>query len=206
MTKVKICGISDAVGFDATVQVGADYVGFVFFARSPRNVAAADAARLSARHSGGPKRVGLIVDATDDEIAAILAELPLDILQLHTDAARARHVRARFGLPVWRAVGVSARDDLPHDMDGADALLLDAKAPSGATRPGGNAAVFDWSIPAEWQAPGPWVLAGGLTPGNVAQAVRQTGALCVDVSSGVESAPGRKDASLIRAFVAAARS
>ncbi len=205
MTKVKICGINDAAGFDATVQAGADYVGFVFFARSPRNVAAADAARLSARHAGGPQRVGLIVDASDEEIAAILAELPLDILQLHTDAARARHVRARFGLPVWWAVGVSAPDDLPRDMDGADTLLLDAKAPLGATRPGGNAAVFDWSILAEWQAPGPWVLAGGLNPGNVAEAVRRTGAPCVDVSSGVESAPGVKDPARIGAFVAAAR-
>ncbi len=203
--RVKICGLNEPVGFDAAVAAGADYVAFNFFPASPRAVTPAQAGALSARHAGGPLRVGLFVKPTDDEVAAALACVDLDILQLYAEPERVRALRARFGRKVWRAHGVSGVADLPATNDGADALLIEANPPAGATRPGGNAVSFDWSVMAGWRAPGDWVLAGGLTPGNVAAAIAATGAPCVDVSSGVERAKGVKDAGLIRAFVAAAR-
>ena len=195
---------------DAAAEAGADWIGFVFFPPSPRYVTPAQAASLSARAPasdprGAPQRVGLFVDPTDAEIDAALAALTLDALQLYVDAQRAAAVRARFGVPVWRAVGVALAGDLPVALQGSDALLLDAKAPAATSRPGGNAQAFDWSLLAGWTAPGPWILAGGLTPANVAAAVRASGAAAVDVSSGVERAPGVKDPDLIRAFIAAAR-
>jgi phosphoribosylanthranilate isomerase len=114
-------------------------------------------------------------------------------------------LRARFGVPVWRAVGVAGQGDLPAGADGADGFVVEPKPPRGATRPGGNAVALDWSMLAGWRAPAPWLLAGGLSPDNVAEAIAASGAAAVDVSSGVESRPGVKDAALIRAFVAAAR-
>jgi len=137
-------------------------------------------------------------------VAEVLAGVRLDILQVH-GAMDPAALRARFGRPVWRAAGVSTAADLPGEMAGADALLLDAKPPKDATRPGGNAVPFDWGVVRDWVAPGPWLLAGGLTVANVAGAIRVTGAPAVDVSSGVEIAPGLKDAELIRAFVAKVR-
>jgi len=207
--RVKICGVNSPAALDAAVAAGADWIGFVFFPLSPRALTAEEAASLSARapapDRGGPRRVGLFVDPTEAVVAAALGALRLDILQLHADASRVVALRARFGLPVWRALGVASAADLPMRMDGADAFLLDAKPPPTAARPGGNAQAFDWSALAGWVAPGPWVLAGGLTPENVAGAVRATGASAVDVSSGVERAPGVKDPALIRAFIHAAR-
>jgi phosphoribosylanthranilate isomerase len=205
MTRVKICGVNSAVAFDTAVAAGADWIGFVFFERSPRFITPAQAAHLSARHAGGPPRVGLFVDPTDEAIARTLDDVALDILQLHAPPARIAALRARFALPVWRAVGVAERIDLPESAEGADALLIDAKAPKEATRPGGNARSFDWRLLDGWQPRYPWLLAGGLTPANVAEAVRISGAPAVDVSSGVESAPGVKDPALIHDFVAAAR-
>jgi phosphoribosylanthranilate isomerase len=205
MTEVKICGVNDAAAFDTAVAAGADFVGFNFFPASPRCVTPAQAAALSSRHAGGPRRVGLFVAPEADEVAAVLAVLKLDALQLYVPAERAAELGAHFGLPVWRAVGIAARADLPHDAGGADRLLIEAKAPAEARHPGGNAVAFDWSLLSGWTAPCPWVLAGGLTPGNVATAIRATGAPAVDVSSGVERAPGVKDPALIRAFIAAAR-
>jgi phosphoribosylanthranilate isomerase len=201
---VKICGINSFAALDAAVDAGADFIGFVFFHRSPRFLTPAAAARLAGDAPGGPARVGLFVDPTEDAIAGALAEVELHALQLYGrfDAAA---LRARFGLPVWRAVGVAGAADLPADCGGADRLLMEAKAPPGATRPGGNALAFDWSLLRFWRAPCPWLLAGGLTPENVATAIRATGAPGVDVSSGVETAPGVKDAARIRAFIAAAR-
>lgn len=137
-------------------------------------------------------------------IAEVLDAIPLDVLQVN-GAVDPAALRARFGRTVWRAMGVASPSDLPRETGGADALLLDAKPPKDATRPGGNAAPFDWGIMRGWTAPGPWLLAGGLTVANVAAAVRVTGATAVDVSSGVESAPGVKDPELIRAFVAEVR-
>ena len=199
--RVKICGINDPVAFDAAVKGGADWIGFVFFAASPRHVTPARAAELSARSPGGPPRVGLFVDPTEAAIGAALDEIRLDILQLYGAPERIPALRARFGLPVWRARGVAVASDLPADTGGADAWLIEAMPPADATRPGGNAVSFDWTILRGWQAPGPWLLAGGLDPDNVAEAIRVTGACAVDVSSGVERTRGVKDPELVRAFI-----
>jgi phosphoribosylanthranilate isomerase len=203
--RVKICGVNSQTAFDTAVAARADWVGFVFFPRSPRVVTPAAAAALSARHDGGPARVGLFVAPTDAEIADVLGIVRLDLLQLYVDARRAAEVRARFGLPVVRAVGVTSPADLPTDAGGVDGLVIEPKPPDGATRPGGNALALDWSMLAAWRAPSPWLLAGGLTVDNVAAAISASGATAVDVSSGVESERGVKDPALIRAFVAAAR-
>jgi len=205
MTLVKICGINDAAGFDTAIEAGADWVGFVFFPPSPRAVTPEAAAALSGRVAGGPPWVGLFVDPTPAAIAAVLAAVRLDILQIYGAKDRLAAIKAEFGLPIWRAVGISSSADLPAAASGADRLLLEAKPPAGADRPGGNATTFDWSILRGWTAPAPWLLAGGLTPENVATAIRQTGAQAVDVSSGVESRKGIKDPALIRAFIAAAK-
>lgn len=214
MTRVKICGVNDAVGFDAAVAAGADMVGFVFFPASPRAVTPAQAAALSGRASSGsakgPERVGLFVDPDDALIAAVLAALPLDVIQLHGEEtlARAAAIRARFGLPVMKALGVAEPADLARLAEYApavDRFLLDAKPPPGASLPGGNASAFDWRLVAGAAIPRPWLLAGGLTPENVAEALRQSGAPGVDVSSGVERARGVKDPGRIARFVAAAR-
>jgi len=202
---VKICGIAEEAAFDAVIEAAADWVGFVFFPPSPRFVTPERAAALSARHVGGPLRVGLFVDPTEAAIAQALAHVRLDILQLYGRIADIGALRTRFGLELWRAVGIDQESDLPTDGRGADRLLIEAKPPPDATRPGGNAVSFDWRLLRGWRAPVPWVLAGGLTPDNVASAIRETGATAVDVSSGVEKAKGVKDPALIRAFVRNAR-
>jgi phosphoribosylanthranilate isomerase len=206
---VKICGVNDAAGMGAAASAGADLVGFVFFPASPRAVTPEGAAAIAAA-AEGPGRVGLFVDPTDSEIAAVLAVLPLDIIQLHGEEtpARCAELRARFGRPVMKALGIATRDDLAEVGRYAavvDRFLLDAKAPPGAPLPGGNAAPFDWSVVAGAAIPRPWLLAGGLTPANVAQAIRASGAPGVDVSSGVERARGVKDPARIAAFIEAAR-
>jgi phosphoribosylanthranilate isomerase len=205
MTKVKICGINDPVGFDTAVEAGADWVGFVFFPASPRYVTPETAAALSGRVADGPPRVGLFVEPTAAAIAHVLETVKLDVLQIYGARETLAAIRARLDRPIWRAVGIGGVADLPTDPMGADRLLLEAKPPAGADRPGGNATTFDWSVLRGWPAPAPWMLAGGLTPDNVATAIRQTGATAVDVSSGVESSKGVKDAALIRAFIAAAK-
>ncbi|MBW4092045.1 MAG: phosphoribosylanthranilate isomerase [Proteobacteria bacterium] len=200
--QVKICGITDPESLATAAEAGADWVGFVFFPPSPRALQPARAAALSAGLVGGPGRVGLFVDPTDAEVAVVLDALPLDALQVYATAERVAALRARFDRPVWRAIGVATASDLPAEA--ADRLVLEARPPATATRPGGNAIGFDWSVLRGWRAPVPWLLAGGLTPLTVAAAIRATGAPGVDVSSGVERAPGVKDPALIRAFVAAA--
>ena len=205
MTRVKVCGINSAEAMDAAVDAGADYVGFNFFPASPRFVTPAQAAALSNRRPGGPARVGLFVDPTDDDVAAVVAALTLDVLQIYGVPGRAASLRSTFGITTWAAVGVGGPSDLPLAAPGVDGLLIEAKAPLGAVLPGGNAQLFDWSILPGWTAPVPWMLAGGLTPGNVADAVRISGAPAVDVSSGVERSRGVKDPALIRAFVGNAR-
>lgn len=204
MAAVKICGVKDLAMLDAVAESGAEYAGLVFFPPSPRAVSVAVAGTLARRYPGGPVLVGLFVDPCDDEVAAVLDAVPLGALQVHAPRARAAALRVRFGVPVWHAVGVGGPGDLPADLVGVDQLLLDHKAPPEAMVPGGNASAFDWSVLRGWAAPGPWMLAGGLNPGNVAGAIRATGAVAVDVSSGVERMRGEKDAGLIRAFVAAA--
>jgi phosphoribosylanthranilate isomerase len=202
--RVKICGINDPVAFDAAIAAGADWVGFAFFPRSPRYVTPAQAEELSARAPGGPPRVGLFVDPTPEAIANALDTVRLDILQLY-GALDLPALRVRFGLPIWHAVGIASAADLPTVAGGADRLLMEAKPPPAATRPGGNATRFDWSLLHGWVAPAPWILAGGLTAYNVGEAIRGTRAEAVDVSSGVESRRGVKDPALIRAFIAEAR-
>ncbi|MBC7137636.1 MAG: phosphoribosylanthranilate isomerase [Defluviimonas sp.] len=208
-TRVKICGLTEAAHVDAAARAGAAYMGFVFFPRSPRHLTLPQAAALALRVPVGVARVGLVVDADDATLEAILREVPLDMLQLHghESPARVADLRARFGLPVMKAVGVADAADLAAIADHAgvaDQILIDAKPPKGTALPGGNGLAFDWRLIAgrAWQRP--WMLAGGLTPQNVAEAVRLTGARQVDVSSGVESAPGIKDPAAIAAFIAAA--
>jgi phosphoribosylanthranilate isomerase len=202
--QAKICGINDAAAFDTAISAGADWVGFNFFPPSPRYVAPAQAAALSARSPGGPSRVGLFVDPAPEAVATALDTVRLDILQVY-GAVDLAALRARFGLPIWRPIGVAMAADLPVAAGAADRLLIEAKPPPDATRPGGNAVRFDWSLLRGWHAPVPWILAGGLTADNVAEGVRITGAWAVDVSSGVERTPGAKDPALIRAFIANAR-
>ena len=208
--RVKICGLREEAHVAAAVEAGARYVGFVFFAKSPRNVTVGTAARLAATVPPGVAKVALVVDATDAELDAMVAAVPLDMLQLHGNESpdRVAGIRARFGLPVMKAVGIAGPEDVEKiALYGkvADQILVDAKAPKGAAVPGGNGLSFDWTLIARKYWPCPWMLAGGLTPDNVAEAIRLTGARQVDVSSGVELAPGVKDAGLIRAFVAAAQ-
>lgn len=202
--QVKICGINDPIAFDTAIAAGADWLGFNFFPPSPRYVSPKQAAALSARWPGGPKRVGLFVDPNDEAIDTVLATMRLDVLQLY-GAVDYNALRRRFGLEMWRAAGIASASDLPATAGGADRLLLEAKPPPEATRPGGNALSFDWTLLRGWRAPAPWILAGGLTAENVAEAIRVTGAQAVDVSSGVESARGVKDPALIRAFIANAK-
>jgi phosphoribosylanthranilate isomerase len=207
--RVKICGLTSPAAVDAAVAAGAAYAGFVFHPNSPRHLGHAAAAALAARVPPGVTRVGLAVDMDDAGLDAILAAVPLDMLQLHgrESPERVAEVRARTGLPVIKAVGIATEADLPlldEAARAADMLLVDARPPPGASLPGGNGLAFDWRLIAGRRWPVPWLLAGGLTPANVAAAVRLTGARAVDVSSGVESSPGVKDPERIRAFVAAA--
>jgi phosphoribosylanthranilate isomerase len=205
VTKVKICGINSPEAFDATVQAAADYLGFVFFPSSPRYVTPVEAALLSARAEGGPLRVGLFVNPGFDEIDAVLQSVSLDILQVYASPATVAALRDRFGRPVWRQLGVTSAADFPAANEHADGYVVEAKPPPGATRPGGNAVKADWALLSTFRPAKPWLLAGGLNPGNVAEAIAQTGAPGVDVSSGVETAPGKKSPELIRAFITAAR-
>ena len=205
MARVKICGVNSAEAFDAAADAGADWIGFVFFAGSPRHVTPAQAAALSARRDNGPARVGLFVDPEDGQIAAALAATRLDALQLYASPARVAEISARFGLPLWRAIGVGGRADLPAQAYPVQALLIEPRPPAGASRPGGNGLAMDWSMLSGWKPDYAWLLAGGLTPNNVATAIAETGATAVDVSSGVESAPGVKSTDLIKAFIQAAK-
>lgn len=207
---IKICGINTPHALDAAIAARADYIGLVFFAKSPRNVTLTQAAALAERAAGRSKIVGLFVDANPGLIAESATAARLDVVQLHgseTPDALGR-MRASLGLPVWKALSVASRDDIVRAQDfagAADLVLFDAKAPKGADLPGGLGLVFDWSLLAAHRGPLPWGLAGGLSPDNVADAIRSTGATLVDVSSGVETAPGVKDAGLIRSFCFAAR-
>ena len=209
-TRVKICGLRTLADVQAVAQAGAAYAGFVFFARSPRNLTIAEAKALALEAPPGLAKVALVVDADDATLDAIVDSVPLDMLQLHghETPARVAEVRARYGLPVMKAMGVADEGDLAGLMEMslvADQLLIDAKPAKGADLPGGNGLAFDWRLLVGRKWLRPWMLAGGLTPENVAEAIRLTGTRQVDVSSGVETAPGVKDAARIAAFVAAAQ-
>jgi len=208
--RVKICGLREADHVATAVKAGAGYVGFVFFPKSPRAITAEAARALALDVPVGIARVALTVDAGNDLLDDLTERVPLDMLQLHGDESpeRVAEVRARYGLPVMKAVGVGDESDLAALEDHltvADQVLVDARPPAGGEVPGGNGLAFDWRLIAGRRWPVPWMLAGGLTPGNVAEAVRVTGARQVDVSSGVERARGVKDPALIRDFLTAAR-
>lgn len=208
--RVKICGLKEPAHVAAAVEAGAGYLGFVFFPQSPRHLTIPAAARLAGEVPPGVAKVALTVNATDAELDAITGEVAVDMLQLHgaETPERVAEIRARYGLPVMKAVGIAEEADLaliPAYGKVADQLLIDARPPKGATLPGGNGLAFDWRLVARKYWPCPWMLAGGLTPDNVAEAIGLTGARQVDVSSGVERAIGVKDEALIRAFVAAAQ-
>lgn len=203
MARVKICGINSRASYEAARDAGADWVGLVFYPPSPRFLTIAAARAIGA--DAGVARVALFVDPDEAAIKAVLDQVPMDILQLYADAPTCRAMRARFGLPVWRAIGIGARQDLPTDDEGLDGFVIEAKSPRGSDRPGGNAVSFDWTLTRHWQAPAPWLLAGGLTPANVAQAVAASGAASVDVSSGVEDRPGQKCVAMIHDFITAAQ-
>lgn len=206
--EAKICGINSAAALNAAVEGGARHVGFVFYPPSPRALAAEVAAGLAAMAPPGITRVGLFADAVDTDIAAVLRLVPLDMLQLHGDEtpSRARDVRVRFGRPVMKAIKVAQEPDVDAaraHLGAADWLLFDAKPPDAGALPGGNALSFDWTLMAGRDWPVPWMLAGGIDATNVAAAVAASNATCVDVSSGVEDAPGHKSTAKIRQFLAA---
>jgi len=208
---VKICGLATPEALDVALDAGADMIGFVFFPPSPRNISFKTAAALEARVRGRAKKVALTVDADDTLLAYVVDALGPDILQLHGSESpmRVAAVKAQFNLPVMKSIAVEIKTDLAaiaRYAAVADRLLFDARAPREATRPGGLGKPFDWTLLAGATAPVPLMLSGGLDAGNVGEALRITRAPGVDVSSGVEHAPGEKDADKIRAFVRAARS
>jgi phosphoribosylanthranilate isomerase len=207
---VKICGLKTPEALDAALDAGADMVGFVFFPRSPRNISFEMARPLGERVRGRAQKVALSVDASDDLLATIVAALNPDLLQLHGQETpdRVVTVRTRFGLPVIKSLPIAERADLsPIRLyeKVADRLLFDARAPRAATRPGGLGTPFDWTLLENIPPDLPFILSGGLNAGNIAEALRITHAPGVDVSTGVERAPGVKDLDKIRAFVRAAR-
>lgn len=209
-TLIKICGINSAEAADAALSAGADFCGLVFHAGSPRNLNAEQAASLAARMRGRAKIVALLADASDEEITAAMRAAQPDMLQLHGKESpeRVAGFRARFRVDVIKAISIAEASDLasvPAYEAVADMLLFDAKAPANASRQGGHGAAFDWQILRNRNFTRPWLLAGGLHSENVARAIRTSGAPGVDVSSGVESAPGVKAPEKIRAFVAATR-
>jgi phosphoribosylanthranilate isomerase len=207
--RVKICGLTTLADMKAVADAGAAYAGLNFFPKSPRFVTLEMARALALAAPDGLCKVALTVDADDAALDAILAVVPLDMLQLHghESPARVAEVKARYGLPVMKVIGVAGEADLAGLLDYslvADQIMVDAKAPKGAILPGGNGLVFDWRLLVGRKWLRPWMLAGGLTASNVAEAIRLTGVRQVDVASGVESAPGVKDHAKIAAFVAAA--
>ncbi len=208
--RVKICGLTTAATVDATVAAGAAYIGFNFFEKSPRYAAPDLARELALRVPEGVCKVALGVNLTDAQWDAILGQVPIDMVQLHGSETpeRVAQVKDRFGLPVMKAVGVADESDLPALNEYArvaDQILVDAKPPKDAVLPGGNGLAFDWRLIAGRRWAVPWMLAGGLTPENAAEAAQMTGAQQLDVSSGVESSAGSKDAAKIAAFCAAVR-
>ena len=209
--RIKMCGLKSAADIAAAVVAGATYIGFVFFAKSPRAVSIAQAAELAVEVPIGVAKVALVVNPDDGFLDDLTTQVPLDMIQLHgaETPARVAEIKARYGLPVMKAIGITIADDLDQ-IDAyeqvADQLLIDPKPPKGAALPGGNGATFDWDLLANrkyWTKP--WMLAGGLTPENVAEAVRKTGAQQLDLSSALESAPGVKDPAKMHIFGDAVR-
>lgn len=210
MTQVKICGLTEPATLGAAVAAGAELVGFVFFPRSPRNLSFEAAAGLAARVPDRVGRVGVFVDPDDGLLSHAIRAGRLTAVQLHGSEtpARVADVKRRFGLETWKAASVRTRADIEAAFafrGAADRLLFDAKAPIGSDLPGGNGLRFDWRLLDGVAVGMPWVLSGGLDAENVAEAIAATGAPLVDVSSGIEDAPGRKSAAKIEAFIKAVR-
>lgn len=208
--RVKICGIRDPATLAAAAEGGADYIGFVFYPPSPRSIDLFAAAELARAVPDPIERVAVLVDPDDRALDGLLAHVPVDILQLHggETPGRVREVAERTGCKVMKAIRVLDRDDLAvadEYRDAADMIMLDAKPRPGAVLPGGNGESFDWRILDGYRAPLPWVLAGGLNADNIAAAVRDAAPDVIDVSSGVESAPGVKDPAKLRAFLETAQ-
>lgn len=207
---IKICGLKTPAAVDAALAGGASHIGFIFFEKSPRHVAPREAARLREIARGKAQAVAVTVDADDAVLDAIVAEMSPDIIQLHGKETpqRVAEVKARYGLPVMKAFAVSTADDLagiaPY-RGIADRFLFDAKPPKGSDLPGGNGVSFDWSLLAALDRQVDYMLSGGLNAGNIGEALRQANPPGIDISSGVESAPGVKDAALIDEFFAAVR-
>ena len=207
----KLCGLNTVQDIDAATQAGAAYVGFVFFAKSPRNLDIAEARELALRVPVDISKVALVVNADNIFLDQITASVPLDMLQLHGDESleRVAEVKARYGLPVMKALGIATSEDVERAQTYAgvaDQLLLDAKPMAGQDLPGGNGFSFDWTLLQGQTWSVPWMLAGGLTPANVASAVQLSGAQQVDVSSGIEITPGQKSSELMAEFVSQANS
>jgi phosphoribosylanthranilate isomerase len=206
---VKICGINSAAAADAAVRAGADFGGLVFFAKSPRNLTIEAGTALAARMRGRLKLAALVVDADNETLERVIADVKPDFLQLHgrETPARAAEILARFHTPLIKALPVAEAADLAHAAayDMAEMFLFDAPTRESASRPGGHGVAFDWQLLQGANMNRPWFLAGGLNPENVGRAIQTSSALMVDVSSGVESAPGVKNEKLIADFVAAAR-
>jgi phosphoribosylanthranilate isomerase len=210
MVKVKVCGLTDEDGVTAAVEAGADFLGVVFYAGSPRHVSVARAAELLDPVPRRVQRVGLFVDPDDAVLDAVISHVRLDFVQLHGSESveRVEAVRLEYGIPVIKAYHVGQAADLDAALplaEVADWLLFDARPPAGAGRPGGNALSFDWTLLNGRKWPVPWMLAGGLDATNVREAIRLSGAKAVDVSSGVERLPGVKDARKIAEFVTSAK-
>ena len=207
--KVKICGLSTPETLDAALKGGASHVGFVFFAKSPRNLTVEKAAALAARVEGRAKIVGLFVNPDADQIDCVRAQVRLDVVQLHGEERpdTVARIAMTSGLDVWKALPVRTKRDLnevQNYRDAAALILYDAKPPAGSDLPGGNGLRFDWELLRGHRHPIPWALSGGLDASNIAEAVRVTNAPLLDVSSGVESSPGVKDMDKIAAFLKAA--
>lgn len=207
---VKICGITSIEAVEAAVAAGAQYGGLVFHRASPRNIEIVRAAQLAERMRGRLKVVALVADATDMDLTVIASQVKPDFFQLHggETPARVAEIRGKFGVAVIKALPIAQASDfdgVADYEDAADMLLFDARPPTGANRAGGHGAAFDWSLLKDRTFARPWFLAGGLTPDNVGRAAVLAEARMVDVSSGVESAPGVKSAALIQDFIAAAR-
>lgn len=209
-TEVKICGLRTEAALDAAIAAGADYVGLVFFPPSPRNVTPEAAAVLAGKARGRAQIVALMVDPDDALIDTVVAATAPDLIQLHGDETpeRANEIRRHWHTPVMKAITVETAKDAATALayrDAVDLILFDARAPADSSRPGGNGAAFDWQALTGIKEQVRYALSGGLTPDNVAEAIRATGARLVDVSSGVEARPGEKDPELIRGFIRAAK-
>ena len=210
MTAIKICGLTDPVSIRVSAAAGAGYIGFVFYPPSPRSVPVDATQSLRSAVPGDVIPVGLFVDPDDELLGAVIPRLTPGLIQLHGTETpqRVAAIKARFSLPVMKALKIAGPEDLeplPLYEDVADWILFDAKAPSGSTLPGGNGVVFDWNVLKSVKPRRPWMLSGGLTPENVGEALKVLKPHAVDVSSGVEDAPGRKNADKIRAFIQAVK-